>query len=234
MKDIQRINSISATDQSEKILINYILEGNLKDGDFLPTEMELCQKLGVGRSTLREALKTLESKGIIQKKRGIGVIVVDKGGEALRDILKLVLIRGRTTMDELFEVRYTNEIRTAELAAIHANEEDLMDMKKYLKIMSNNSSSIDDYIQADIDFHLAIAEASKNKVFYLILNTIRPLLEEMIQLINKEYDYRPEITYKFHQKIYNSIRSKNPEKAVLAMDEHLKETRAALSLFQIH
>lgn len=218
----------SATEESVDILKDLILNGDLKTGDFLPPEKKLCDQLGVGRSTLREAVKILESRGMVRKKHGYGVMVVDESQEAVKDTLRLMLKRKGTTMDELMQVRYINELKTVELAAKNSSEEDIKKIEKYLLIMRNQMASTSDYVQADMSFHLEIARASKNRVFYLLLQTVRPLIEEMIvETLKKEH--RPEHSMKFHEKIFEAIKSKNCESAVNAMKEHLDATKSMLN-----
>lgn len=218
----------SVTEQAVDILNDYILSGDLKTGEFLPPEKKLCEQLGIGRSTLREAIKILESNGLVRKKHGYGVMVVDESVEAAKGTLKLMLQRTGTTMDELMEVRNLNEIKTTELAAIHASEEDMAEIQSHLRIMRDNMASTEEYVKADIDFHMAIAKASRNKVFHLILLTIRPLIEEMIAQTLKVH-HRPERSMKYHEKIFEAINGRNPDAAVHAMKEHLEGTRKMLN-----
>jgi GntR family transcriptional regulator, transcriptional repressor for pyruvate dehydrogenase complex len=225
---MESIKKQPITEQAVQVLSGYILDGNHKNGDYLPPEIELCRRLGIGRSSLREAVKILESHGMVRKKHGVGVMIVDESDKAMKVMLKLVLQRSGTTMEELIEVRYTNEIKTTELAAINANEEEILEIKKHLEVMRNNLTSTEDYVKADIDFHMSIAKASHNRVFYLILQTIRPLIEEMIQETLK-YNHRPESSMKYHEKVFKAIKSRNPQHAVMAMEEHLLGTRKMLN-----
>lgn len=221
MKKIQNIQKKKIIEQVIDILKDYILKGNLKNGDRLPTEMELCEQMGIGRSTLREAVKILEFQGFVRKSHGIGVIVVDESIRATTEMLQLMLIRKKITMEELLEVRYTNEIKTAELAAINANGDDLKEIERHLKTMRNNLSTVKEYTNADVEFHLAIAKASKNKLFALILQIIRPLLEEMIEQ-TLQINHKPERSMKFHERIFKGIQSMDSELSSLAMKEHLE------------
>jgi len=215
------------TDQAVKVLNDFILLGKLKNGDYLPPELELCKQLGISRSTLREAIKILESQGFVKKRHGVGVEVVDESDRAAKNMLQLMLRRAGTTMEELIEVRFTNEIRTAGLAAMNANSDDLTDIEHHLEIMRNTMTTTDDYIKADIDFHLAIAKASHNRIFHLILLTIRPLIEEMIyKTLN--YHHRPERSMKYHEKIFETIKNQQPGDAAEAMKKHLEGTKIML------
>ena len=177
---IDSIKKIPVIEQSVNVIKDYILSGNLKTGDFLPPEMQLCKQLGFGRSTLREAIKILELQGFVQKKHGVGMMVVNESDKAALDMLQLMLKRNGSSMEELMEVRYIVELETTNLAAKNANAKDIAEIEKQVKIMQDNITSVEEYVKADLNFHRAVAKASQNKIFEFILNTVRPLLEEMI------------------------------------------------------
>jgi len=228
MANIDSIKRIPVIDQSIDVIKSYIMEGNLKTGDFLPPEMELCKQLGIGRSTLREAIKILEIQGFVRKKHGVGMMIVNESSQAALDMLQLMLIRNGSTMKELMEVRYAIELRTTKLAATNAGKVDIEEIERHVRIMQNNITTIKEYEKADINFHQAVAKASHNTVFEFILNTIHPLLEEMIHKTLK-FEHRPELSMKYHEKIFKAIKAKAPEKAVEAIKEHLQATNMMLN-----
>lgn len=228
MAKIDSIKRIPVIDQSIDVIKSYIMGGNLKAGDFLPPEMELCKQLGIGRSTLREAIKILEIQGFVRKKHGVGMMIVNESDQAALDMLQLMLKRNGSTMEELIEVRYAIELRTTKLAAINATKADIEQIEMHVKIMQNNISTTEEYAKADIDFHQTVAKASHNTVFEFILKTIRPLLEEMIYETLK-FEHRPELSMKYHEKIFEAIKAKAPEKAVEAIREHLQATNMMLN-----
>jgi DNA-binding FadR family transcriptional regulator len=229
MNKIGSIKKIPLIDQSTELIKEYIMSGNLKAGDFLPPEMDLCKQLSIGRSTLREAIKTLELQGFVRKKHGVGMMIINESEQAALDMLQLMLKRNGSTMEELMEVRYAIELRTTKLAAINASKTDIEEIERHLQIMKSNISTIEEYVRADINFHQAVAKASHNTVFEFILNTIRPLLEEMIQKTLK-FEHRPELSMKYHENIFEAIYERDPEKAVEAIKEHLKATNKMLNL----
>lgn len=218
-------------EQVVDILKDLILKGNYKIGDYLPSEIELCRQMGIGRSTLREAIKILESYGLVEKTHGVGVIVVDESFKATSGMFRLTLIRKGYTMKELFEFRSTNEIRTAELASLYATKSNLQEIEKYLQIMRNNMASESEYLNADIEFHLAIAKASQNKLYMMILQIVRPLLEEMIQT-TMMYHHRPEQNFNFHENIFKAIKNGDTSLSITAMKKHLEGTASMLGISQ--
>ena len=228
MDNLNEVKKIPLIEQSIEILKAYIMEGNLKNGDFLPPEMELCKRLGIGRSTLREAIKTLELQGFIRKKQGVGMMVVNESDIAALDMVQLMLKRNGSTMEELMDVRYLIELRTAKLAAMKASPENIKEIEDHVRVMNDNITTEKEYLEADIGFHLAIAKAAQNSLYQFILNTIRPLIEEMIQATLKNF-HRPEQSMKYHEKIFEAIKKKNPEEADVAIKEHLKATQNMLN-----
>ncbi|MDB4297667.1 FadR family transcriptional regulator [Flavobacteriaceae bacterium] len=228
MEKITAIKRKPITEQSVEILKDFIMEGKLKSGDFLPPEMELCKQLGIGRSTLREAVKILELQGFVKKRHGVGVMVVEESYQAASDMLSLMLKRTNSSLLDIVETRNVIEIKTAELAALHATEDNLLAIEEHLKIMQNPNSTKEEYVVADVHFHIEIAKASKNTVLYFILDTIlQPLLEDVVIDTTKELD-RPEITLKLHEHIYKAIKSKDAARAVNAMQKHLVATKEML------
>jgi GntR family transcriptional repressor for pyruvate dehydrogenase complex len=228
MTQIKKIEKKTILEYSIESLRDLITNGSFKTGDYLPGELELCKQLGVGRSTLREAIKTLELQGYVKKKHGVGMMIVEESDKAASEMLQLMLRRKGSTMQDLIEVRYVNEIRTAELAAMNAGWDDIQAIEKLLDTLKSNVSSREEYVKADIDFHMAIAKASKNEVYYFILNSIRPLIEEMIEETLK-YHHKPEQSMKFHEKIFKYIKQKNVEMSMKAMREHLEGTRRMIT-----
>ena len=220
MDKIKSIKRESITERSTATLKDFIIKGRLKTGDFLPPELELSKRLGIGRTTLREAIKTLELQGFVKKKHGVGVMVVEESDKAAEDMLRLMLIRGKSSLKELFEVRYCLELKAVELAAINGTEEEIAEIESFVSIMQDSITRMDEYIEADIGFHLAIAKASHNNLLALILHAIRPLFEELFEATLK-YDHHPERSMNYHEKIYQAINIRDVDAAVDAMKNHL-------------
>jgi GntR family transcriptional repressor for pyruvate dehydrogenase complex len=214
------VETASLTDQAMQRLTDFVLQAGPDAGWRLPPEHELCDKLGVGRSTLREATKVLEWQGLVRRVRGRGVEVVDKSAKATTDLLQLSLRRGSVSHEELLEVRAIYEVQAAALAAQRATREDLERMKRALDAMQAADTTNEQYIDADLEFHVAIAAATHNRVLCLIVDTILPLLrDEIIATLQKEK--RPESTRRYHNRIYKAIRAGDSEAASAAMASHL-------------
>lgn len=207
------------------MLTDLIVNRKVQTGDYLPPEHELCKKIGVGRSTLREAVKVLESKGLVKRLHGQGVKIVDESQRATANMLQLFMKRGGSTIAELIEVRNIIEVKGASLAAERATPQDLGAIRKALETMQLENVAIEEYAQADIDFHLAIAKATHNNVLTLMLETIRPMLHDVI-LATLQSNPQPEKVLHYHEKIFSAIEKGNKKEASKAMKEHLRGTEA--------
>jgi GntR family transcriptional repressor for pyruvate dehydrogenase complex len=221
MNELEKLTKSPLVQRSADALTDLIIEGNLDTGSFLPTEQDLCGRLGVGRSTIREAIKIIEAKGLVERVHGVGVKIVDESQQAASNMLKLLFRRRGASIRELNEVRTIYEITAVKLAAERADDDDLNEIGKYLGAMQSIDTPSKEYIRADFSFHLAIARATHNNVLILIVETIRPLLEDMIFATLKS-DPRPELRRRYHENIYEAIKKRDGEEAAKAMAEHLK------------
>jgi GntR family transcriptional regulator, transcriptional repressor for pyruvate dehydrogenase complex len=226
MLNIANLKGTSLISKASEILTEYIVK-KVRAGEYLPPEHELCKKLGIGRSTLREAVTVLESKGLVKRFHGQGVQVVDESQRAVSDMFQLLMKREGSTIKELIEARNIFEVKSAELAAERATHEDLQLIKKALQTMQSENVSLTEYVQADIDFHLAIAKASHNNVLLLILMAVRPLLHDAI-LATVQSIPRPEHVLKYHEKIFSAIEKQDVKGASKAMIEHLRGTESMI------
>lgn len=209
--------------QVTDIITQQIIDGEFSIGDFLPTEEELCKRFGIGRSSVREAIKTLESRGLVRKMQGKGVVVIDETIEATSQMLKIALDYKHISLHDMIDFRESMEVKLAETAALKATSEQVALIKESLDLMRNNVDAYDEFAQFDHLFHERIAEASGNSVSMLIMKTLRPLLHKQIShTIQPDFD--PQQVINIHDEIYNAIEAHQPMVAARAMSEHLKET----------
>src|SRR5919201_1062456 len=147
----------------------------LKPGDLLPTERELVSSYRVGRSSIREALRMLESRGLIRA-NGNGTFAVAPYGNTLDLSLDLLLSVAEADYGELFEVRRILEGETAALAAGRRTRDDLRRMGQAIQDMEHGLGSEERFIDADLRFHLTVAEATRNRVLVHPMDAVRRLL----------------------------------------------------------
>jgi GntR family transcriptional repressor for pyruvate dehydrogenase complex len=207
---------------SERIaqqILGQIADGALRPGDRLPTESQLLGQLGVGRSTLREALRSLSGMGVLDIRHGHGVYVADGAAQSGLRRLDWGLLLGSREMLDLVEARKALEIQIAQLAAERATESDLVCMRGCLDRLRAATTRQDEYA-ADVDFHLAVAQATQNDVFVRLVRTIRELIQHMLWQSPAQRASRVEE----HARILRAIEDRDQVAAAQAIHEHFHET----------
>jgi GntR family transcriptional repressor for pyruvate dehydrogenase complex len=194
-------------------------EGHLAAGDVLPTERVLTEQLGVGRSSVREALRMLESQGLIES-HGSGVFVVAEPPNPLNQSLSLLLSLDQSDLHELYEMRMLLEGELAALAAERRTEEDLGRMLTAVHEMREGLNSQERYIDADVRFHLAIADATQNRFALHMMRAIRELFHRALSSVYT-IPGSPETSIEQHQLILDAIAGRRPQEARERMQEHL-------------
>jgi len=156
-----------------------IVKGDLKAGDQLPAERDLAQRFGVSRTAVREAVKALREKGLVEAYSGRGTFITDGTTQAVRQSLDLMVKIGQPEgSTHLAEVRAILEPEIASLAAVRIQEPELATMREAVAVMDRAGSDPDAYIEADLDFHLALAEGAANPLILSLLDSIVGLLRE--------------------------------------------------------
>ncbi|HEU5370069.1 MAG TPA: FadR/GntR family transcriptional regulator, partial [Ktedonobacterales bacterium] len=171
------IRSNKVYEQIAEQIEQLILSGKLRSGDRLPTERELAEQFGASRTAVREAMKTLAQKGLVDMRPGRGTIVIDGTTQAMRHSLGLMMRVGQVGgSDELVEVREILEPEIAALAAARAGEEHIAALREAVAIMDASLDDADAYIAADNNFHRALAKATHNTLILAFLDSIVGLL----------------------------------------------------------
>ena len=209
----------------EDALLDYILQEPIEIGQKIPNEYELAEKFGVGRSTVREAVKGLVSKGILEVRRGSGTFVVSTssleedplGLSRFPDKYKLAL--------ELFDVRLMIEPEIAVLACENATEEELDQLQKLCAEVEELCRSGEDHTAKDVEFHTCIARCSKNRVVELLVPVIDSAVVTFANLTQRSLKEETIIT---HREILDSILRKDAVGARCAMVMHLTYNRQAI------
>lgn len=218
----------SVASQVTKILTDQIIDGTYSVGDFLPTEEVLCSEFGIGRSSVREAIKTLESQGMVRKLQGKGVVVIDESIEATSKMLNIALAYRKISLKDLMDFRVSLELNTVEFAAMNATDADIENIQSCLDAMFETEYSNEHFAEYDYKFHEAIARASGNSMSELIIRTLRPLLyNQIVYTLNPNFNH--EVANRLHEKIYQAIKDRQPRVAVKAMMAHLSETQRLIS-----
>jgi len=210
-------------------LTEEISSRTLNPGDFLPPERELVAAFGVGRSSVREALRMLESRGLIES-RGNGNFAVAALRNPLNQGLHLLLASDEADVGELFEVRRILEGESAALAATRRTQPDLRAMNAAVEEMEAGLGSEESFIEADLRFHLRLAEATRNRIVVHLMHAIRELLQRSLAS-SYHIPGSPERAIELHRLILDAIAEKRPEDARQRMQEHVsrveRDIRAA-------
>lgn len=202
-----------------------ILKGDLKAGDQLPAERELAQRFGVSRTAVREAVKALREKGLVEAYSGRGTFITDGTSQAVRQSLDLMVKIGQPEgSTHLAEVRAILEPEIAALAASRAQDSDIATMREAVAVMDRAGQDPDAYIEADLDFHLALAEAASNPLILSLLDSIVGLLREQRLKIFK-VSGGPERGQFHHKRILEAMERRDPDRVREAMKAHLEQVR---------
>lgn len=210
MSQLPPIKRLSLADEVGQRLQQQISLGRYSPGDKLPPEPALMQEFGVGRSTIREAVRILANAGVLRVQQGLGTFVeaASDNAESWSQRLK------RAEFNDLNEVRELVELKIAQKAAIHRTEKDIELMQAFLLKRKETAlaNNIEECIQADIDFHRSIAAAAQNGILADLYSTLAQHLKKYF--ITVHTSTQPFIdTQQLHQQLLKSIVDQNPDKA---------------------
>jgi len=225
MKTIAPLKPVSRTTLSEQVALQLAAEVAAKrwrPGDKLPSEAELCRAFNVGRSTLREALKSLAFIGIIRMRAGGGSYVAERPSRYVdRQLLARGILSTEKDVTDLSEARLVLESELTSLCARRATRRDLAtleDLASKMKVAKDEDRW--KFQQLDLEFHLSIAASSKNEVLSDLLGHIRVALQELIRKSLLLPDGM-NLACKQHDKILVALKQRNPPGARTAMRAHL-------------
>jgi GntR family transcriptional regulator, transcriptional repressor for pyruvate dehydrogenase complex len=200
-------------------LVQEISDRRLNPGDELPRERQLAEAYRVGRSSVREALRMLESRGLIAAPGG-GRLVVADYTNPLNQSLALLLRLHDGDLRELFEVRRILEVESAGLAALRRTDQDLEAMRAALRSMRQGLRSAERYVGGDVHFHLAVAAATHNRMATYVMQAIRDVLHRALLSIY-HIPGSPQRSIGQHDQILAAITDRRAELAREQMRRHL-------------
>jgi GntR family transcriptional repressor for pyruvate dehydrogenase complex len=203
-------------------MVTHLIRGSWTPGDKIPPERELCVQLGVGRASLREALKALEIMGMIETRLGDGTYVCKRSDFFSRPLLWAIASSSKTEAHELIEARRLIEVELAGFAAERATAADLAKLGAYVDQMEGSLDDPENFLQADVAFHLSLGEAAHNTILMNALSLIRNLMQEWIGSALQSEGVA-ERALQEHKRIYQAVAKKKSSQARSAMDSHLKD-----------
>ena len=217
---------------------NLIISGELKPSDKLPSERDLAKMFNVGRPTVREAIRTLNSLGLVEINHGQkGTIVkhfaLEPYIESFQDQMSLMLKMKKTTIQQLTEVRGALDNRIALLAAERCTQDKLREMENILEEMKSCTNSTEAYLRKAVEYHKAMAICTNNPIFYAIwcafFDLIIDLYEGILDRIGGDVLYRLYLT---NLEVFKAILTREPKKILKAMGRHLDLQNEILTLDQ--
>lgn len=198
-----------------------IVSGRLRPGDRLPAERELAQTLRVGRSAVREAIRAMESLGIVEARAGEGTFVATLPGSHGRDPITATLFQAWSAQRKLFEVRRLLEPGLAALAARRATAEQVEKLRGVLGEQEVQVQRGETGVKQDTMFHFLIAEATGNEVLLRIVDNLMDLLRKTRETSLQHGD-RPARSLKQHRAILSAIEARDPAAAERRMRDHIR------------
>lgn len=222
MSEFSNLKNKLLAEQVQELIYQYIIDNSFDIGTKLPNEFELASQFGVGRSTIREAVKLLISRGILEVRRGSGTYVVST---TPTDMDPLGLLRSDDKLGlamDLVNVRMMLEPGMAEMAALNATEADIRRLKEACDLTEEKIRSGENYIREDIAFHTCVAECSKNKVVEQLIPVIDTAV---LMFVNVTHTQLKEETIMTHRAVTDAIAAHDSIGARSAMMMHMTYNR---------
>ncbi len=202
-----------------------IADGALKPGDLLPPERELAERFAVSRSSVRDAIRTLELVGLVVPRQGEGTVVADVSPEAVVMPIASVLGRKRELIAELLDIRKMIEPALAARAAVHASPEEIARLEEILRRQQEKTARGEPAVEEDTEFHYVIALAAKNGVVRRVIDVLMRLLRET-RARSLQTHGRPQRSLAGHRRILEAIKRRDAAAAERAVRRHVEEIEA--------
>lgn len=217
------VRETSLTEKAQQQVEALIINGTLKAGDRLPSERELTEQLKVSKTVIREAVRSLVAKGLIDVRVGSGMYVRGVGSDVMKEPMNLLLRSNVLTPENLFEVREALEVTIAGLAAERASAEDIKAMEENLKALKTSPLNAKQYAELDVQFHRLVVQAAGNPLFAFLLNSLNDVMIE-VRLRAFSVDEEKVIADSFHEhsRIFERIKAHDVAGARAAMEKHLR------------
>lgn len=221
-KGLSTIKNKLLAEQIQDQLYNYILNTPISIGAKLPNEFELGEKFGVGRSTIREAVKLLISRGILEVRRGAGTYVISATPSDL-DPLGLRAVEDKMALAlDLANVRIILEPGIAEMAALNATPQDVEKLHDLCRLIEEKIETGESYIEDDIAFHTCVAACSKN----MVVEQLIPIIDTaVLMFVNVTHTKLTRETIMTHRAVAEAIAERDPIGAKTAMMMHMTYNR---------
>jgi DNA-binding FadR family transcriptional regulator len=222
-------------EQAAGQISQYVIEQHIESGDKLPNEFELAAQLNVGRGTIREAVKILVARNVLQIRRGKGTYVAKHTG-VIEDPLGFAFVNNDIKLaKDLLEMRMVIETWVVRIAAERATEVDLQKITEACNKVRNQLEQHINHLEADEKFHIALARCTHNLVVPKLIPIIVYSVQQLGPMNFQAKDYNIKMrkkTIMAHEKILKAILSRDGEAAAKAMLEHLKDNQKVIELYE--
>ena len=202
--------------------IERLILKKLRPGDKLPSERELAEMLKVSRSSIRDAIRGLELRGMVEPRQGAGTIVRERPSESLVNPFTNALERRRELVSELLDFRKMLEPPLAARAATHASADEISEMEEILQRQDDKQGRGEAAVGEDAEFHYSVALASGNSVVLKVLDILMDLLRDTRER-SLQVDGRPQKSLSGHRRILAAIKRHDAEAAKSAMRRHIED-----------
>ncbi|MCF8587698.1 FadR/GntR family transcriptional regulator [Gordonia liuliyuniae] len=222
---VERVQRMPLADQAAALLLDRIRDGEWKLGAKLPGETTLAPQLGVGRSTVREAIRQLAGRGVLTTRQGAGVFVAALDAPQDRaDMMR------RASIITVIEARIAVETEAASLAARRRTPAQLRAIRKALVARAGAVESVPAYVDADLDFHRAIVVAAANEILTDLFDLSTPRMREaMIDMLAIRGEYGGEADRDAHAELVEAVADRRPDAASQASRTHLTDLKETLA-----
>lgn len=225
-EELKAVEKKRAYENIVQQVLELIGAGKLKQGDQLPSERELTEIFKVSRTTVREAIRSLESMKLLQSRQGNGTYVLASSEEELIQPLAAALFNAEDDIRDIFYVRKIIEPHVARLAADNATRREIDEMAEILKRQAASIERGESIIETDSAFHNLMASAARNRVMERLTAALVDFLEksrELYLMDDERGDMRQKRSLEGHKQVLAAIKAGDPEAAQRTMLEHLEE-----------
>ncbi|MGA9964470.1 MAG: FadR/GntR family transcriptional regulator [Terriglobales bacterium] len=202
--------------------IERLILKKLRPGDKLPSERELAEMLKVSRSSIRDAIRGLELRGLVEPRQGAGTIVRESAVELLANPFAGALKRRKEMVSELLDFRKMLEPPLAARAATHASADEISELEEILQRQEAKQSQGEPAVAEDAEFHYSVALASGNSVVLKVLDIIMDLLRDTRER-SLQVEGRPQKSLAGHRRILAAVKRHDAEGAKSAMRRHIED-----------
>ena len=206
-----------------------IVDSRLGEGDRLPSERELAAQFGVSRTVVREAVRALAAKRLVEVEGGRGTVVLAPSTRAAAESMGLLLRvqESAADADKVGEVRRVLENEIAKLAASRRTDADIAELQALLDAAQEHVDQPDIFIVEDVEFHAALARATHNELFSVLLESLAQVMLE-VRLLALRIPGTPRRSLAHHRTVFAAVAAGDPALARAAMNEHMDEARETL------